>query len=186
MTKLQKKKWIDPQNIKITDARLKVFIDGEIKDETAQQQDQALQAFIEQLWLEKKGLISATRVEKLEALKQMRIAQQTLESDEPDQQTPLRMLKKLGAKQYGASAHLAEENIKYRDGIRQENKDQLGAAGRGTRIRNIELRKQAIVKCYQKLKALNPRTKKTKSLYEEISKKYNVGWSTVKEYLLGV
>ena len=184
MTKLKAKKWVDPQDVEITDPRLKAFIESEIEGETAEEQDIALQALIEQLWLEKNGLTDAMPVVKLAALAQMRRGQQTLESDEPDQQIPLKMLRKLGARQYGASAHLAEENIKYRDGIRQDDKDKRGAAGRDTRIQNAEARKIAIINDYKNNKALLYLKKEYS--YKPLAERHGVGYTTVREYLIGV
>lgn len=181
MSKLQAKKWIDPQDVEITDARHKAFIDSEVACETAEDQDAALHAAIEQWWLQEKGLTGAPPSEQQDALEQMRKGLQTLESDEPDQQVPLKMLKKLIAEKYGASAHLAEANIKYRDGIRQDNKDKLGAAGRDTRSRNAEARKRAIIEDYKK----GNFTKKELS-YKPLAKKHGVGWTTVRGYLNGM
>lgn len=181
MSESRAKKWIDPQDVEITDARHKAFIDGEVAGETAEDQDVALQAAIEQWWLQEKGLTDAPPSEQQDALAQMRTGLQTLESDKPDQQIPLKVLKKLIAGQHGASAHLVEANIKYRDGIRQDNKDKLGAAGRNTRSRNAETRKRAIIEDYKK----GNFTKKEFS-YEPLAKKYGVGWTTVRGYLNGV
>jgi hypothetical protein len=183
MRKSQAKKWIDPQDVEITDARHKAFIDAEVAGETAEDQNRALQAAIEQWWLQEKGLTDATTNEQQDALVQMRTGLQTLESDIPDQQVPLKMLKKLIAEQYGASAHLAEANIKYRDGIRQDNKDKLGAAGRESRSRNAEARKCAIIADYKKNKGVF--TKK-EFAYRHYANNYNIGWTTVREYLTGV
>ena len=93
------------------------------------------------------------------------------------------MLKKLISEQYGASAHLAEANIKYRDEIRQDGKDKLGAAGRDTRIRNAETRKSAIIDDYLKIKSQF--TKKDQA-YSYYAKLYGIGETTVRDYLIGV
>ncbi len=183
MSKSQAKKWIDPQDVKITDARHKAFIDGEVPGETAEEQDVALQVAIEQWWLQEKGLTNAPPFEQQDALAQMRTGLQTLESDNPDQQIPIKMLKKLITDQYGASAHLAEANIKYRDGIRQDNKDKIGKAGRDTRNRKAEARKSEIIDDYKKNKGIF--TKK-EFAYSHYAKIYNIGWTTVREYLTGV
>lgn len=181
MRKSRANKWTDPQDVEITDARHKAFIDSEVTGETAENQDAALHAAIEQWWLQEKGLIDAPPSEQQDALAQMRTELQTLESDSPDQQIPLKMLKDLNAEKYGASANLAEANIKYRDGIRQDDKDKLGAAGREIRSRNAEARKRAIIDDYKK----GNFTKKEFS-YEPLAKKHDVGWTTVRDYLIGV
>lgn len=181
MSESQAKKWIDPQDVEITDARHKAFIDGEVAGETAEDQDVALQAAIEHWWLQEKGLTDAPPSEQQDALAQMRIGLQTLESDNPDQQIPLKMLKKLIAEQYGASSHLAEANIRYRDGIRQDNKAKLGAAGRNTRSRNAEARKRAIIEDYKK-----GTFAKKEFAYKPLADTHGVGWTTVRDYLIDV
>ena len=118
MIKAKSKKWVDPQDVEITDPRLKAFECGGVDGETEEDQGKALLSLIEELWLEKKGFTSATYSEKQAAIKDLHEMMRDFDSDDPDLCGGVRKaINKLGNKKYADSVHAAESSIDHRNKV---------------------------------------------------------------------
>lgn len=177
------KKWIDPQDVDITDPLHKAYIAAELAGETEADQGKAVQVLADQLLLRQLGLANASPVEKQRVLDELHEKQRQFDHDDPHLAGARKIINKLGAGDNAGAVHAAQASIEHREAIRQDTKAKLGEAGRNTRIKNTSIRKSAIIKDYQNNKSQF--TKKDQA-YQHYANLYDIGCTTVREYLIGV
>jgi hypothetical protein len=183
MIKPKVKKWIDPQDVEITGPLHKAFIAAEVAGETEADKGKAAQALIEQIWLNRQGLENASPPEKQKAIDALHKNQRAFDPDDFNLAGARKAINKLGAGDYTGAVQAAQNSMEHTGAIRQDTKDKLGAAGRNTRIRNAEARKQLIIEDYKKNRDLYG---KKEFADKPLAKKYGVGRTTVRAYLKGI
>jgi hypothetical protein len=183
MIKPKVKKWIDPQDVEITGPLHKAFIAAEVAGETEADKGKAVQALIEQIWLNRQGLENASPPEKQKAIDALHKNQRAFDPDDFNLAGARKAINKLGAGDHTGAVQAAQNSMEHRGAIRQDTKDKLGAAGRDTRSRNAETRKQLIIEDYRKNKGQFPKKALAYTYYAEL---YGIGYSTVRGYLIGV
>ncbi len=177
------KKWVDPQDIEITDPLHKAYIAAEVTGETEADQGKAVQELADQLLLRRLSLENASPAEKQRALDEFHKKQRLFDPDDLNLAGARKAINKLGEGDNAGAAQAAEASIEHREAIRQDTKDKLGAAGRNTRIKNTSSRKSAIIKDY--LRNKSQFTKKDQA-YQHYANLYGIGWTTVRDYLNGL
>jgi hypothetical protein len=180
MSKDKSKKWVDPQDVEITDPLHKSFVDHAASGEADEDKARAAQALIDRLLLMQRGFVNASPTEKQQALDELREKQRQFDPDDPNLAGARKIINKLGAGDYAGAVQAAKANIEHREAIRQETKAKLGEAGRNTRSKNAQATKSAIIKDY--LKSDMPK----KQAYHHYAELYGIGWTTVRGYLMGV
>lgn len=177
------KKWVDPQDVEITDTMHKAFIADAAIGETALDQGKAVQELVNKLLLRRLGLENASPAEKQRALDELHGKQRQFDPDDLNLAGARKAINKLGEGDNAGAVQAAKASIEHREAIRQDTKDKLGAAGRNTRIKNTSSRKSAIIKDY-----LNNKSQFTKKdqAYQHYANLYGIGWTTVRDYLNGV
>jgi hypothetical protein len=174
------KKWIDPQDVEITDPMHKAFITDAVAGETEAGQGKAFQALVDQLWLREQNLTNAPSAQKQRALNELHKKQRQFDPDDLNLAGARKAINKLGAGDNAGAVLAAQASIEHREAIRQDTKTKLGAAGRNTRSKNAEATKRAIIQEF--LKSRIPK----KQAYHHYAKLYGIGWTTVRDYLIGV
>ena len=111
------KKWIDPQDVEITDLMHKAYVAAEVAGETQAEQGKAVQALLEQLWLSKQGLTNSPLADKQRALDDLRKRQRQFDPDDVNLAGARKAINKLGVGDYAGAVHTAQENIELRDSI---------------------------------------------------------------------
>ena len=183
MTSKNNKKWVDPQDVEIVEPLHKAFIAAEVAGETEEDQGNAVQDLLDQQWLTHQGLENAPPTEKQWALDELHKNQRELDPDDLGLAGARKIMNKLGTGDYAGAVQAAQNSMEHTGAIRQDTKDKLGAAGRDTRSRNAEARKQLIIEHYKKNRNLYG---KKDFAHKPLAKKYGVGWTTVRGYLKGI
>jgi len=177
------KKWIDPQDVEITDPMHKAFIAAEVAGETEADQGKAVQVLADQLLLSRLGLANASPIERQRVLDELHKKQREFDPDNVSLAGTRKIVNKLGAGDHAGAVRAAQDNIEHREAIRKDTKDKVGAAGRNTRIAKAAAKKNAIIKDY--LKNKSQFTKKNQA-YHHYAELYNISWTTVRDYLIGL
>jgi hypothetical protein len=114
---LNTKKWVDPQDITVTDPAQKNFITKGNDNETQEEQGQAVQALIEEQWLIKNGLINATAKQKHLAIAELHQRQRAFNPDDPALWGAARIANKLVAGDFSGAVIAAEAGLVHRQNI---------------------------------------------------------------------
>lgn len=177
------KKWIDPQEVEITNLMHKAYVAAEVTGETQSEQGKAIQALLEQLWLIKQGLTNSPLADKQWALDELHKNQRQFDPDDVSLAGARKAINKLAAGDYSGAVHTAQASIEHRETIRQDTKAKVGAAGRNTRIKNTSTRRSEIIEDYLKNKS---QFRKKDQAYQHYADLYDIGWTTVRSYLNGL
>ncbi len=177
------KKWIDPQDVEITDLMHKAYVAAEVAGETQAEQGKAVQSLLEQLWLSKQGLTNSPLADQQRALDELHKNQRQFDPDDVSLAGARKILNKLGVGDHDGAVHAAQASIEHREAIRQDTKAKVGAAGRNTRIKNTSNRKSEIIEDYLKNKS---QFRKKDQAYQHYAELHGIGWTTVRGYLTGV
>jgi len=177
------KKWIDPQDVEITDPVHKAFITGVVSGETEADQGKAFQTLVDQLWLKEQNLTNASSAQKQLALDQLHEKQRQFDPDDLNLVGARKAINKLGAGDNAGAVKAAQASIELREAIRQDTKTKLGAAGRNTRSKNAAAIKSEIIEDYREKKSQFPKKSQAYRHYAEL---YKIGYTTVRDYLIGV
>jgi hypothetical protein len=117
MSKPKAKKWIDPQDVQLTDPMHKAFIAAEVAGETEADQGKAAQELVNQLLLRKLGLENASPTEKQRALDDLHKKQRLFDPDDLNLAGARKAINKLSAGEFAGAVRAAEASIEQRDSI---------------------------------------------------------------------
>lgn len=111
------KKWIDPQDIEITDPRHKAYIAAEVAGETEADQGKAVQELADQLLLRRLSLENASPVEKQRALDEFHKKQRQFDPDDLNLAGARKAINKLGEGDSAGAVQAVQASIDQRDSI---------------------------------------------------------------------